>query len=651
MSANIIKPFHFIEPVWLWALVPAVLLIILIFKYHTSSQSAWKNVIDAKFLPYLLVKQGAGKNTTLPLNLLAIGWIVAVLALANPSWKSLPQPVFQQPDAQVIVFNLSRTMLANDIKPSRLIQARFKIEDLLRKSRGKQTGLIVYAGDAFTVTPLTDDIATIKSQLRVLEPSLMPIDGNRTDRALTQAGQLLQQAGFRKGNIILVTDTAGDGSTASKAQSIAQQLAQQGYQISVLSIGRADSNKKAKAVLQDIARAGQGVYAPYTSNQQDIKTVLKAAQHSASRVFQNKTTNKQANRPVEEGPWLAVLLLPLALLAFRRGWLFVLPLVLAGQLLLPQPAQAFSWDDLWQRPDQQAAEAFNNKDYKKAATIAPDKLMQGSAQYRAGKYKQAAQAFSQKNNAQSAYNLGNALAHTGDYKKAIEAYDKALKLEPDMQDAIANRKLLADLLKQQQKKQQQNNKQQQKKNGQGKNKQNNNKNKSNKKNKGDKNNKGNKGNKTQNKQQQGNQSASKNQKQNQKQKNNTAKAANKQQKQSPNTSSGAKKPDGKQKKSPGQQPKQQPARDKKQQENNNFNRAGSKQQQKKADQAVKKAARKKTGKNKPEKNTMAQAQSSQDKLSPEERESVENWLRRVPDDPGGLLRRKFLYQYQQRQQY
>ncbi len=648
MSVNMIKQFHFIDPQWLWALIPAVLLIGLIFKYHSSSHSAWKNVIDAKFLPYLLVKQGASRRSTVPLILLAAGWIVAVLALANPSWKSLPQPVYQQPEAQVIVFNLSSSMLSRDVKPSRLVQARFKIEDLLRRSQGKQTGLIAYAGDAFTVTPLTDDIATIKSQLRVLEPSLMPVDGNRTDLALNQAGQLLQQAGFRQGNIILVTDNAGDNTSFSKAQSNASQLAKNGYQISVLSIGKEEGNKAATAALQSIARESHGIYAPFTGNQQDVKAVLNVAQHSTSRVYQNKIKNKQANRPVEEGPWLALLLLPLALLAFRRGWLLVVPVLLIGQLLTPQQAMAFSWDDLWQRPDQQAAAAFNKKDYQKAAHIAPDILMQGSAQYRAGQYKKAAESFSKNSDAQSAYNLGNALAHTGDYKQAIEAYDKALKQQPGMQDAIANRKLVAELLKQQQKKQQQ-----QKKNNQGKNQQNkkggNKNNKNNKKDKkGNKDNKKNNGNKNKsgnNSNKNHNDKGNKAQKQNHKKgKSSSDKSNNQSGKQDKKSANKKQKPG-----SSSQQAK------KGQQQKPDFNKAGSKKEQKKANDAVKKAARKaaqkQASKNKAEKNTLAEANLKQDKLSPEERESVENWLRRVPDDPGGLLRRKFLYQYQQRQQY
>ncbi len=654
MSDNIIKQFHFIEPLWLLGLIPVLVIAWLLFKHQGSSQSAWKNIIDARFLPYLLVKQGAENNFRLPIILLSTAWVLAVLALANPSWKSIPQPVFQQPDAQVIVFSLSTSMLASDVKPSRLIQARYKIENILRHSQGKQTGLIVYAGDAFTVTPLTDDIATLKSQLRVLEPSLMPAPGNRPDRALQQAERLLHQAGYQQGNIILITDIAGSSAIADQTRGIAKQLAQNGYSVSVLSIGREDNNKQAKAALQEIAQAGHGIYAAYTGNQQDVNAILSVSNNSAVKAYQGKIKNKQANRPVQEGPWLAVLLLPLALLAFRRGWLFVFPLILLGPLFIPQPAMAFGWDDLWQRPDQQAAQAFNNKDYNKAASLAPNKLMQGSAQYRSGHYQQAVESFSQKKDAQSAYNLGNALAHTGDYKKAINAYDQALKQQPNMQDALANRKLIEDLLKQKQKQQQKNQQNKQQKKGKGKGKGKNQKRQANKNSQPSKN-KGKNGQQSANKsnqksaQQSRKSAAQKSTKQSTKQANSKK---NSQKKQAQDQNSSSKKPskNASLKKSDVKQKQQQnKPPNKPGKSNNSFAKAGSREQQKKANQTVKKAQQRAEHK-KPSKGNMSQAKLNPDKLSPEERESVENWLRRVPDDPGGLLRRKFLYQYQQRQQ-
>lgn len=668
MLTDVINQFHFIEPLWLLGLIPAALILWRVLKHHSASSSAWQKVIDTKFLPFLLIKQGTSNKMRLPVLVLAIGWVLAILALANPSWQRLPQPVFQQLEAQVIVLDLSPSMLAKDVKPSRLIQARYKIEDILRHSKGKQTGLIAYSGDAFTVTPLTDDVATLKSHLRVLEPSLMPASGDRPDLALQQAEKLLHQAGYFQGHIMLFADSAGgDKNTSRKTITAAKKLAQTGYQVSVLGIGTSMGapvpgarsrngkpvlSKVDNAALQKIANAGNGVYAAYTSNQQDIKQVLQATQTSTLDGYQGKKKDKQAQRWVQEGPWLAVMLLPLALLAFRRGWFLALSFIVLGQLVSPQPAMAFGWNDMWQRSDQQASEAFQKKDYANAASISPDADLRGAAEYRAGNFKQAAESFSQKKDAGSAYNLGNSLAHLGDYKKSIKAYDSALKQQPQMKDAIENRKLVAELLKEQQqqnKKQQQNKnkkqgKDQNKKSGrQGERGQKNSQNNSGKGKQGEKNsqsakagqadkNKQNTNNRGKNKSQQ---TASKQQNaQNQQQQNKTQKNAN-------STTSNEK----------------QTAEKQAEKKENKFASAGSKEQQQQANEAVKKAGEKNSESvkqakenNKPANSNAVQASLSNDKLTPEQRQSVENWLRRVPDDPGGLLRRKFLYQYQQRQQ-
>ena len=663
MLNELIKPFHFIDPLWLLGLIPALLIVWKLLRYRDNHQSSWDRVIDKKFLAFMVVKSPSDNQTRTHLVLILIAWIVAIIALANPTWERLPQPVFQQLDAQVIVLDLSPAMLAKDIKPSRMAQAKYKIIDILDHSQGKQTGLIVYSGDAFTVTPLTDDISTIKSQLRVLEPSLMPAIGNRADLGLQQAGKLLSQAGYMKGHIILIAENGGN----ENSRNTADKLAKKGYQISVLGMGNKTGapipgyrNADGQAVLSKldsdglsaISKKGHGIYVQFTSSMDDVNQLVNINQLSKTSLYQGKAKHKQAERWVQEGPWLTLLLLPLALLGFRRGWFLVLPFMMVVPILNPTPVMASGWDDLWQRPDQQSAKAFSKKDYTNAASLATDPKRQGSALYRAGKYKEAIKSFSHKKDANSAYNLGNTLAHTGDYKKALDAYDKALNKQPEMQDAIENRKLVEKLLKkqEQQKKKQQ---QQKQKNSENKKKQN----KNNKQNQ----NKDNKGKKSSDQQKQANNSNNKGQsKQNQKD-NKKNKALNesqqeknnksKEKKQDKQQASGSKQNKEKDKNQKNNASNEQDKRNEKSnKKDDHFSSADTKKQQKYADKTVNKSNEKKAQQKNSEKPMPDQASVNQDKLSPEERQSVENWLRRVPDDPGGLLRRKFLYQYQQRNQ-
>lgn len=117
-------------------------------------------------------------------------------ALAAPSWKRLPAPVFRNTASLVIALNLSESMNAEDIKPSRLVRARYKIADLLAQYKDGQIALLVYSGAAFMVTPLTNDIETIQSQLEALTTHIMPIAGNNPVAGLTKAVELFKASWF-----------------------------------------------------------------------------------------------------------------------------------------------------------------------------------------------------------------------------------------------------------------------------------------------------------------------------------------------------------------------------------------------------------------------------------------------------------------------
>ena len=215
--------FHFLEPAWLLMLLPLALLLWLAAR-RQAGDTAWRRIIDARLQP-LLMNGGNAHRSRLPLWLLGIGWLIAILALANPVWERQPQPLMQTNTARVIVLDLSRSMLAQDLKPTRIERARFKVEDILADDEEGLTGLVVFAGDAFTVTPLTRDSETIRAQLRALEPAIMPSQGSRADLGLLQALDLLQQAGVVQGQIILIADGVEGDLATEAAEQVAQQAA------------------------------------------------------------------------------------------------------------------------------------------------------------------------------------------------------------------------------------------------------------------------------------------------------------------------------------------------------------------------------------------------------------------------------------------
>lgn len=444
-----IPALHFLRPWWWLALLPLPFVLIALARSGSGSV-ALKKLADAILLPYLVRDEGAHKR--LALALATIAWLLAVAALSGPAWQRAPAPLYANGAARVVALSLSDDMLAQDLKPDRITRARYAVRDLLDAAGDARTALIGYAGDAFVVAPLTPDKQTVLNLLDALAPDTMPVQGNDAARAIGQGVALLQQAQVRGGDIVLVTD---DADTA--AIDAARKARAAGVRIDVLGVGTAQGApvpsseggfayvpngsmrlaQRDDAALREIAQAGGGRYAPL---QTDGNGVAALGQPSAEQ--SSADSHEQAQLWRDGGAWLLLPLLPLAALAFRRGWLCVLVLALVAP-----HARASAWDALWARPDQRAAGALQRGDYAAAAKSARDPLLRGAAAYRGGDYTLAAKHFAERGGVQADYDLGNALAKGGHYRQAIAAYDKALQGDPKMADARANRDAVLEWLR------------------------------------------------------------------------------------------------------------------------------------------------------------------------------------------------------------
>jgi Ca-activated chloride channel homolog len=325
--------FHFLRPWWLLALIPVVYVLWRLSRAHKQANN-WSQVCDAHLLKHLLQQSRAHKRHW-PLWLFALASLCVVFALAGPTWSRLPQPLVQSQVARVIVFDLSESMLATDIKPSRLLRAKYKLMDLLKYSREGQTGLVVFAGQAYVVSPLTHDSHTIMALVPQLAPSIMPTQGQDINDALQLAADLLQQAQMAPGDIILISDST----PSTVAYRTAERLAAQGNHLSVLAIGTElgspipktkggfvqDSNgaivlaKLDTEALRRLAIAGQGQYIAFSHDNHDIDTLINTLQQQMQR--QALQDEAMTERWHDQGRWFLMPVLLLALLVFRRGWL------------------------------------------------------------------------------------------------------------------------------------------------------------------------------------------------------------------------------------------------------------------------------------------------------------------------------------------
>ena len=453
--------WHFLRPGWLLMLLPLALLAWRLARVKGQG-NAWRDQVDPHLLSHLLVDTG-GRRRKWAAWLLALGWLMLVVALAGPTWQRLPQPGFQLQQYRVILLDLSPSMNAADQPPSRLTHARFKVLDLLRASDEGQVALIAYGPEPFVVSPLTSDVDTIAGQVPQLETDLLPVPGERrTGMALDEALDLLQQAAAPQGDVILITDAL---SSPGSAVAAAQRLSDAGYRLSVLGVGTPsgapiplpgggfirDANGAAilapleEEPLRMLATAGGGTYIRANSGQQDLEALL--TRSSNSPILPGSSEEEAiTDQWREEGPWLLLALLPLAALAFRRGWLW--PLTIVVVVLPVPPSHAFTWEDLWLRPDQQAKQAFDEGRPAEAAEKFASPDWQAAARYQAGQYKESLDDLQGLSGVEADYNRGNALARLWRLEEALAAYEQALASDPDHADARHNRDLVKRLLEQ-----------------------------------------------------------------------------------------------------------------------------------------------------------------------------------------------------------
>jgi len=445
--------FHFLRPLWLLALPCALWFI----AWHSqrSASAGWGRHVAKDKLPHLVMHPS--HSSLRRRGWLALAATVACIALAGPSWESIPNTLAGNRQATVILFDLSPSMLASDIKPNRLQHARLKLIDLLQRRTDGETALIAYAGDAHRVSPLTDDPATIVALGHTLHlhPDIMPVAGSQTETAIELALTLFAGADLQQGDILLISDGLHNDAIDHIKNTLPR-----GFRLSILGVGTAQGapiptteagflyNANQQIViaaldeppLRALAEHFAGRYHRVSVDNQDVDYLSELADLPFSARIRRDV--QQFDKQHDAGYWLVLLLLPVAALSFRRHLIWVaLPVILVSP-----DSQALDWADLWLTRDQQAARALQQGDVERAATLFEDARWRGVAHYRNEAYREAVQQLSNASTADDFYNLANAIAMAGDLEQAVKAYDQALALNPEHEDALFNRALLQDSL-------------------------------------------------------------------------------------------------------------------------------------------------------------------------------------------------------------
>ena len=564
------------------------------------STANWEKIVEPHLLQFLATTPATQKTSLLPWIMCFTGTLL-LLALAGPVREKVPQPLLQKSQARVLVLDLSFSMLATDIKPTRIDRARFKLEDLLKRFVEGDTALIAYAGEAFVISPLTHDPATIAALLPGLRPNIMPVPGSRAEHAFSLAANLLSRSKSGSGHIIWITDGIEGQDFAALENTVGRN------RLSILAVGTESGSPVALSEggflkdkngaivipklnsqpLEKLAGIKQGSFTVLSIDDRDVEGIIEA--ETTATDFIEDEQLRSSDKWNEEGPWLLLLALPLAASLFRRGLLFSWSLlVLFGISSLPNSAQAFGWDDLWLRTDQQAEKLFQEGAEKEAAQLFENPEWKGTAAYRTGDYEKAIKEFSRKDGPLANFNRGNSLAFAGRLEEALAAYEKVLAENPKHEDALFNHDLIEKILQEQQKKQQNKKADKGKENEQRKNKQD--------------------------------------------QQQDSSKADVEQNEKSSQQSSAEKQDSGDPQSST--------------EEKNNDKKQSNEGEKNLNDKTESTEAKK--NENEQEKNI---ASEDEQELTADERsrqQTLEQWLRKIPDDPGRLLRNKMQREYQRR---
>ena len=323
--------FHLLRAELLLLLLPAFLALYG-FRQLARKQSSWRNVISPHLLKFLMVS-GEKQKSYVSFWLTGIIACLIIFAISGPTFRQKNLPVFQTESARVILLDLSLSMDATDIKPARIDRARHKIMDLLEKNNEGTIGLVVYAGDAFIISPLTSDANTIAAMVPTLSTGLMPVLGSRPDIAIDKAITLLQNAKQPKGQIIWITD----GIEKSHIDSFKQSIATSNHILSILAIGTEQGApiplpdnkgflkdtagniilpKLTTSNLKDISQSSNGQYVELSANSDDIDFILAALDLDASE--DASESDQRISRWIDDGYWISWLVLLLMLIKLLR---------------------------------------------------------------------------------------------------------------------------------------------------------------------------------------------------------------------------------------------------------------------------------------------------------------------------------------------
>ncbi len=497
----------FAQPVWFWALALLPVLVIVFVANESRRAKLVRKLVALRLEGRLAGSASAGKRRT-RFSLLLLGLACVIVSLAQPRWGFTWLERKTSGLDVIVALDTSRSMLANDLLPNRLLRAKLAAEDLITQLAGNRIGLVAFAGSSFLQAPLTADQSAILNALRELDTEVIPLGGTNLADAIRTAADAFGKGESDSRALVIFTDGEELDADGQKAAEDHKEL----FRIFTVGVGSKEGTVIAlpnqtggtdylkdpqgqivksrldETRLRAIAEAAGGFYLHLQAGLSDMQRLFR---DGLSTMNETEVDTRLSRQPIERYQWplgAGILCLVLSTLIGerRRGSVpraVVAAIIILAGLSTPGSAVASL---------NPGVDAYQKEEYKRALDTFNQQLQRqpqspelqyniGSAAYKAGDIDRALQAFSQALTAtdpglrsKAAYNLGNTLVQRGlsqkekkpkiqELKNAIQHYDTALQANAKNGDAEFNRDAVQKLIEQLEKEEQQQKKEDQKK--------------------------------------------------------------------------------------------------------------------------------------------------------------------------------------------